>query len=172
MINTIKPPKALVSEVTNSALFDTSHWHSICDLTLTFRQGRKADNGTWVRLDENQAKDAFRFFMRLLNQTVYGKAARRHGKQVNVLPVIEKHAHGRWRLHAAIELPALCTQRWFDETIRECWSRVDWGYEVNFVRDNADRGWLDYILKPWQKSGLENWSDCIVWECINPIAGA
>ena len=79
----------------------------------------------------------------------------------------------RWHIHAAIELPPHLEPARFDEMIRECWSRVDWGYDRILLRDNADTGWLDYMLKPWQKSGLETWSDCIVWECLhNPIADA
>ena len=160
-------------DIINSPHFDTSNWHSICDLTLTLKQARKADNGAWVNIDEIQAKEAFRFFMRLLNDAVYGKAARRHAKRLKVLPILERDHQGRWHVHAAIELPPNICPLQFDHLIRECWSRVDWGHDLIFARDNADSGWLDYMLKARQKSGLEAWSDCIVWECcINPIAGA
>jgi hypothetical protein len=161
-----------ISDVINSPLFDTSHLPSICDLTLTLKQARLSDNGTWVSLDENKAKDAFRHFLRLINDAVYGKANRRFGKRLGVLPILEKDAEGRLHIHAAIELPKNCDPVWFDETIRKCWSKVHWAYDQICLRENANRRWLDYMLKRRQKAGFEAWSDCIVWECINPIVGA
>jgi hypothetical protein len=161
------------SDVAKTPLFDTSHWHSICDLTVTLRQARRADNGSWIKLDQNQCRKAFRVFMHRVDNAVYGNAARRNGKRVKVLPVIEKEAHGRWHYHAAIELPAHIDGVIFEQMVRDCWSKVDWGYHRILLRDNADRGWLDYILKPRQKSGLEAWPDCIDWESLhNPIADA
>jgi hypothetical protein len=163
-----------LSDVINSPLFDTSRSHSVCDLTLTLKQARRSSNGSWVRIDQNKAKDAFRHFMRLVNGAVYGKANRRFNKRIMVLPVLEKDNEGRFHIHAAIELPKNCDPVWFDETIRKCWSKVHWAYDQTCLRENANRRWLNYMLKHkrGQKSGLEAWSDCIVWECINPIVGA
>jgi hypothetical protein len=160
-------------DLTQSAHLDTGNWHSICDLTVTLRQAKQADNGVWIKLDENQCRKAFRVFMHRLDNAVYGNAARRHGKQVKVLPIIEKDKNGRWHYHAAIELPVHLDSIRFKQLVRQCWSKVDWGYDRILLRDNADRGWIDYILKPRQKSGLEAWSDCIDWESLhNPIADA
>jgi hypothetical protein len=160
-------------DITKSPHFDTSQWHSICDLTVTFRQASQAENGAWIKLDENQSHKAFKVFMHRLDNAVYGNAARRVGKRVKVIPVIEKDRNGRWHYHAAIELPSHIDGVQFEQMVRECWSKVDWGYDRILLRDNADRGWLDYILKPRQKSGLEAWSDCIDWESLhNPIADA
>jgi len=73
--------------------------------------------------------------------------------------------------HAAIELPPHLSALQFDELARECWKKGDWGGPRIEIKDNADRGWIEYMLKPWQKSGLEDWSDCIDWESLhNPIA--
>ena len=111
--------------------------------------------------------------MHRLDNAVYGNAARRHGKRVKVLPVVEEDTNGRWHYHAAIELPTHLDGTKFEQLVRDCWSKVDWGYDRILLRDNADRGWLDYILKPRQKSGLEAWSDCINWDSLhNPIADA
>jgi hypothetical protein len=162
-----------VLDLTQSAPFDTSRWHTICDLTLTLKQGRQADNGTWVRLDEGQCRKAFRFFMKLLNREIYGNAVSRHGKRLKVLPVLEREVGSRWHYHAAIEPPSHLDGVRFKQLVRQCWSKVDWAYDRILLRDNADSGWIDYILKPRQKSGLEAWSDCIDWESLhNPIADA
>jgi hypothetical protein len=159
-------------DVLRSSHFDTSHWPSFCDVTLTFKQARQAQNGTWIRLDEHQCRDAFRFFLKLLNRAVFGAAARR-GKKLRVIPVTERQADGRWHYHAAIEVPAHISALRFDEIARECWRKVDWGRERIEIKDKADQGWIDYMLKPRQKSGLEAWSDCIDWESLhNPIVDA
>lgn len=61
----------------------------------------------------------------------------------------------------------------FETLIEKCWSKVDWGYKRILVRDNADRGWVEYMLKERQKSALEAMFDCIDWEALhNPIACA
>jgi hypothetical protein len=164
---------SLISKVLASHHFDTSRWHSICDLTLTLKQACRADNGTWIKIDENQCKKAFTVFMHRLDRAAYGSAACRHGKRVKVIPVLEKDKLGRFHFHAAVELPPHLEPVEFDEMIRECWSKVDWGYEQVFVRDKADDGWNYYMLKRRQKSGLETWSDCIVWESLhNPTVDA
>lgn len=160
-------------DVIDTPHFDTTHWHSICDLTFTFKQVQKAENGIRIWLDDNQCKKAFQVFMHRLDRAVYGNAAIRFGKRVRVIPVLEKEEFGRWNIHAAIELPRHTDAFRFDQLIRKSWSKVDWAYNRIWARDDANKGWLNYMLKPRQKSGLETWSDCIVWECLhNPIADA
>jgi hypothetical protein len=55
----------------------------------------------------------------------------------------------------------------FEALIRECWSKVRWGYDRVSVAFNADQGWINYLLKLRQKSGFEAWSDCIDWHNHN-----
>jgi hypothetical protein len=159
----------MISPADLSALpqLDTRHWHSICDLTLTLRQARRANNDVPIFLDEHQCRKAFAVFVHHLDRAVYGNAVLRFGKRVKVIPVVEKSEFGRWHIHAAIELPSHIDPITFEELVRECWSKVDWADERVFIRDNADEGWLTYILKRGQKSGLETWSDCIVWESLH-----
>ena len=156
-----------------SPLFDTSHWRSVFDVTLTLKQAVEANSGIWVRLDEHQSRTAFRHFVKRLNRAVYGKAASRHQKRLRLIAVLEKDLSGRWHFHAAIEPPAHFSPEQFDEEVRRCWAKTHWAYREVMVRDNADPGWLKYMFKQRQKSGLEHWSDCIDWDTFhNPIAGA
>ncbi len=161
-----------------TSIFETSHWRSICDVSLTLKQGRRTDHGHWARkpwvwIDQFQCQRAFRHFLNLLNRAVYGTAVRRYGKRVRIIPVIEKEMNGRWHFHAAIEPPRHINTKDFETLIQDCWQQVDWAYREALVRSNADKGWIDYMLKPTQKSGLEAWSDCIDWNCFhNPIADA
>jgi hypothetical protein len=154
-----------------SDLFNTSDWSSLWDLTLTLKQARKTDDGLrWVRTDEYQCRAAFRHFMNLLNRSVYGNAFRRHGKQLRVLPILEKEERGRWHFHAAIEPPSHTEPDQFKALISRCWSKVDWGYREIVVRPNADRGWIKYMLKHRQKSAFDAWSDCIDWDSLHNMA--
>jgi hypothetical protein len=161
-----------------SSLFDVSHWGSFCDVTLTLKQARQADNGAWFKIDEHQCKRAFQVFMNRLNRAVYGNAARRHNKRLRVLPVLEKGEvrsralrpsersdTGRWHIHCAIELPSHVDAETFERLIKECWAKVDWGYDRVQVRSEADRGWIDYMLKRRQKS--ETLLDCITLESLH-----
>jgi hypothetical protein len=98
-----------------------------------------------------------------LNQAVYKTAFKRHGKRLKVIPILEKLTNGRWHYHAAIEPPKHLSAEVFEALIRDCWHKTDWGYQELLIRPNADRGWVDYMLKTRQKSALETWADSIDW---------
>ena len=146
----------------------------MCDLTLTLQQVLWVNCGWRVAISEHDCSKSFRQFMKLLNLATYGKnAVRRHRKRLRVIPVLEKDQDGRFHFHAAIEPPEHIPQERFRRFVEECWSRIDWGYRKTVVRFNADQGWVDYMLKSKQKSGLEAWQDCIDWNSLhNPIADA
>jgi hypothetical protein len=169
-----------------SSLFDVSHWGPFCDVTLTLKQARQADDGAWVKIDECECKRAFRLFINRLDQAVYGNAVRRHNKRVRVLPVLEKGEvrsralrsfergeTGRWHVHCAIELSSHFDAETFERLINECWAGVDWGYDRVLVRNGTDHGWIDYMLKGQQKSQFDGSLDSIILESLhNPIADA
>ena len=57
--------------------------------------------------------------------------------------------------------------------IRDCWVKVEWGYGRILVRDGANAGWINYMLKDRQKSEFDGFVDCIIIESLhNPIADA
>src|ERR1700730_8959210 len=103
-----------------------------------------------------------------------------------VLPVLEKGevraralrswdrgTSGRWHIHCAIELPSHFDGIALETLIRDCWAKVEWGYGRILVRDGANAGWINYMLKERQKSELDGFVDCIIIESLhNPIADA
>jgi hypothetical protein len=169
-----------------SHFFDTSSWGAFCDVTLTLKQARQPETGGWVKIDDYRCRQAFRHFMNLLNRTVYGAAFRRYGKSLRVLPVLEKGevraralrswdcgTSGRWHIHCAIELPSHFDGIALEKLIRDCWAKVEWGYGRILVRDGANAGWINYMLKDRQKSEFDGFVDCIMIESLhNPIADA
>ena len=173
-------------EAAKSYWFDTSNWRSFCDVTLTLKQARQSENGAWIKIDDYPCRQAFRHFMNLLNRAVFGAAFRRHGKRLRVLPVLEKGevraralrswergTSGRWHVHCAIELPSHLRAVALEKLIRACWAKVELGYGRILVRDRANAGWIDYMLKDSQKSEFDGLLDCIILESLhNPIADA
>jgi hypothetical protein len=105
---------------------------------------------------------------------------------LRVLPVLEKGevragdsrswdrgTSGRWHIHCAIELPSHCDAIALEKLTRKCWAKVEWGYGRILVRDRANAGWINYMLKDCQKSNFEGIVDCIIIESLhNPIADA
>jgi hypothetical protein len=124
--------------------------------------------------------------MNLLNRAVYGAAFRRYGKRLRVLPVLEKGevrasalrscergTSGRWHIHCAIELPLHFDAVALENLIRDCWAKVELGHGRILIRDGANAGWINYMLKDRQKSHFDDYVDCIIIESLhNPIADA
>ena len=124
--------------------------------------------------------------MNLLNRAVYRTAFRRYGKRLRVLPVLEKGEvrastllpwergrSGRWHIHCAIELPAHLDAFALEKLIRDCWTQVDLGYGRILVRDGANAGWVNYMLKDRQKLEFDGLLDCIIIESLyNPTVDA
>ena len=85
-------------------------------------------------------------------------------------PGMVAYEQGRWHYHAAVEPPSHVSPDRFEQMINDCWHRVHWGYNHIKIVRNADRGWIDYMLKLTQKSALEAWEDCIdIGNFYNPI---
>jgi hypothetical protein len=170
-------------ESAKSHLFDTSSWGQFCDVTLTLKQASQSERGAWIKIDDYACRQAFRHFMNLLNRAVYGAAFRRYGRRLRVLPVLEKGevrasalrswergTCGRWHIHCAIELPSHLDAVVLEKLIRACWAKVDLGYGRILVRDCADAGWINYMLKDRQKSEFDGFVDCIIIESLhNPL---
>ena len=57
-----------------------------------------------------------------------------------------------------------------ENLIRGCWADVEWGYGRILVRDGADAGLINYMLKDRQKSEFDGFVDCIIIESLhNPL---
>jgi hypothetical protein len=60
-----------------------------------------------------------------------------------------------------------------EKLIRDCWAKVEGGHGRILVRDGANAGWINYMLKDRQKSEFDGFLDCIIIESLhNPIADA
>lgn len=142
-------------------MFDASHWQSISDVTLTLKDCGSPNAREYY-------EDNFATFMAILNGRVFKKAAKRYGKKLRVLAVIEKSLYGRWNIHGAIEPPDHCNHDEFAAHVKAAWLKTRYGNEQMLVRPGADLKWIDYMLKPQQKSALDHYPDCILSTHHNP----
>jgi hypothetical protein len=119
-------------------------------VTLTLKQGIAGVGGLagrYQKIDMYEARKNFRYFMNLLNRQVYGKAVERHGKRINVLPVLEGGNGIRLHYHLVIECPRQEIELEFPAMIRDCWSRTQWGYHEIDIKSLCNEGWVSYISK-------------------------
>ena len=139
------------------------------------------DDGRVWWLDELECRKGFSYFMKLLNRKVFGKAADRYGKRLQVIPVVEKgllpssllasngpviEKETQWHYNLAIELlPGIEAGR-FQQLVQECWSHIQWSNGCWVERAREREKWIEYITKMRQKSVFEAWSDSIDWDCF------
>ena len=53
-----------------------------------------------------------------------------------------------------------------EKLIRYCWGKVELGYGRILVRDGANAGWINYMLKDRHKSEFDGFLDCIMIEVL------
>jgi hypothetical protein len=115
--------------------------------------------------DEMVASENFRLFRIRLESRVLGRAAKKHGKRLPIIAVLERSADHRLHYHCIIDRPYYCSFERFSAIIRDQWSKTDFGYEQIDIQDRSDEGWISYILKQRQKRSLLDsidWPNCHV----------
>ena len=130
-------------------------------LTMKKRAGGNA-------IDEIKASATFRHFRNRLNNAILGSKAKRYGAELLVVAVLEISSDNRLHYHCIIDRPYYCSFERFCATVREQWSKTEFGYHHIDIQDQADAGWTDYILKQRQKRSL---LDSIDWDNCHLIAG-
>jgi hypothetical protein len=99
--------------------------------------------------------------MNLLNRKVYGQSFKRHGKRVQVIPVLEGGGQDRFHYHCVIDCPKDELIDEYPFLIEECWSATDYGYHQIDVQSNSDDGWVSYITKYRTKTEFDQSIDWI-----------
>ena len=125
-------------------------------LTLKKRAG-------WRTADPIAASENFRHFRTRLESRVLGCGAKRHGKRLLLVAVLEISADHRLHYHCIIDRPCYCSLERFSAIIRDQWPKTDFGYHQVDIQSQSDKGWTDYILKSRQKGSLLDsidWANC------------
>lgn len=133
-------------------------------LTLTIKQSNIVQNanGTYIqKLDKDEVQRIAKHFTQKLNQQVFGSSAKRYGKGLKYLAVIEGGRTGKnLHLHMAIgDLPNFVKLNQFDTLVRNAKFKVIELDEQHKV-DVVDSGWMQYITKELGKKDTDN----VLWD--------
>jgi hypothetical protein len=127
-------------------------------LTMKKRNGGRA-------ADHIVASENFRHFRNRLEHLLLGSAAKRHGRRLLMVTVVETSADDRLHYYCIIDRPYYCSLERFSVIVREQWRRTDFGYDQVDIQDQPNEGWTDYLLKQRQKSSLLDsidWNNCTI----------
>ena len=139
-MNTLKYKEAIVNWV--GEVNDRSH----VAVTLTMKQTARHQ-----KLDNYLATKNLRQFLNLLNRSIYGNAARRFNKRLEVLAVQEMSSWQRLHYHLLIKVPDRISVESLSETIQHHWKRTNFAYDENDVKPCYSSGWVRYMLKDISK---------------------
>ncbi len=121
-------------------------------VTLTFDVNRM-HHRSWSGLLTNAeavafAKRDFATFRMQLDRAILNNAAKRHGRELSYVPVIEGQGKGeRIHYHCVIVTPARIGLLEMTKAVKQAWRRTYFGNQQVDVQPMRDDGWLGYIAK-------------------------
>ena len=136
-------------------------------VTLTLKPYRvvATDKGDVSQvLTDIEAKSTFRQFVKRLNASVFGNAAKRFEKSLNVIPMLEGKATKKsLHYHCALGgFPAELCEKAIAAKIASAWHMTAFGNDQLKVKPMQTAGWLTYSAK---EIGLTE-TDVIDWENV------
>ena len=131
-------------------LKDAASYSHAATLTLKPTRSLLTMHGLYFeKLTAIEAHNTFRLFLKRLNQNIFGNAAKRFGKSVSVLPVLE--GDGDTKLHhyhcAMGNFPAYLPQDVIPNLIACAWHETPFGNDHVHVQPIRDSGWGAYMGK-------------------------
>ena len=140
------------------------HTHYPLALTLTLKQSYPITNayGTYIQyLDKDEIRRIARQFKNKLNQQIFGSSAKRYGKGMNYLIVVEgERTYKNLHLHMAIGgKPEFIKWNELDSLVRNAKQRIV-EIDEQYKLDVVDSGWSEYITK---ELGMKD-SDNVFWD--------
>ena len=137
-------------------------------VTLTLKQSRAilTERGE-VReaLTKYNAIANMRHFINRLNAELYGNAAKRYGKSIAILTVLEGENTGKLlHYHCAIgKLPDRLSDKAIEGSIRGAWLQTGFGNEQMHIQRMQTNGWLSYMGKEIVRGDC----DVLDWENVH-----
>ena len=129
-------------------------------LTLTLKQQiayTSPKGSVRKRIDRNDCEKIAERFIRKLNQQVYGHAARRYGKGLKYIVVVEgERTNKKLHLHMAIgDLPIHVRINELEKFVSQAKLHVE-HIDAQHKLDTADSGWMTYITKECGRHDTDN----------------
>lgn len=111
-----------------------------------------------------EAKTNFRHFLNRLNTNMYGNAAKRFGKSITAMPLLEGQAtHKLLHYHCALgNFPAELCEKGIAAKITNAWYQTAFGNKQIDIQPMRTIGWLNYAGK---EIGFRN-ADVVDWENV------
>lgn len=121
-------------------------------VTLTLKPYRLVAARNWdVRqvLTAIEAQTTFRHFLNRLNANTFGNAARRYGKSITAIPLLEGEAtHKLLHYHCALgNFPTALCDKVINAKITNAWHQTPFGNEQIDIQPMRTTGWLNYAGK-------------------------
>ena len=135
-------------------------------LTLTLKQHLEIKNANgmyYKKLDKDDIRRIVRHFQHKLNKQVFGSSAKRYGKSLKYLAVIEgERTYKKLHLHMAIgDLPTHVKYNEIDGLVCNAKLSVEGLNTQHKVEIAGDSGWMtQYLLKELSAKDTEN----ILWD--------
>jgi len=134
-------------------------------LTLTLKEYIEVKNANGVfyqKIDKEEVGRIAKHFTHKLNKQVFGISAKRFGKGLKYLVVVEgERTHKRLHLHMAIgDLPSYVKWNEVDRFVRNAKISVKELDEQHKVEIASDSGWMEYITKELGKKDTDN----VLWD--------
>lgn len=154
-----------VRETTRTFLNSISKQYPIA-ITLTFKQSYAVHTnaGThYKKLDIDAVKQSVKHFQHKMNQQVFGSAAKRHGKHLSYIPVVEGVRTGKnLHVHMAVgNIPAHVMFNEIEALVNKAKLSVELLDKQHKVALAYDSGWLaEYLLKEVTANNTDN----ILWD--------
>ena len=133
-------------------------------LTLTIKQvnSYKSVKGVHIKkLDRDECRRIATHFTHKLNQQVFGSSAKRYGKALKYLVVVEgERTTKNLHLHIAIgDLPSYVKLNELDKLVCNAKLKVE-ELDAQHKVDIVDSGWLEYLTK---ELGMKD-TDNVLWD--------
>ncbi len=117
---------------------ETSH----LAVTLTMKQSAHHQ-----RLDKYLATKNCRYFLNRLNKSIFGNAAIRFDKKLEVIAVQETSYSQRLHYHLLIKVPERVSSSELSSLVLQHWKSTDFAYNENTIKPCQSSGWISYMLK-------------------------
>ena len=133
-------------------------------LTLTLKQVIEVKNTNGIyykKIDKDECRQIAKRFTQKLNQQIFGNSAKRYGKGLKYLIVIEgERSSKNLHLHMAIgQLPEHIKWNAMNGMVKNAKSRVA-GIDEQYKVDIVDSGWMEYLTKELGKADTDN----VLWD--------
>lgn len=133
-------------------------------LTLTLKQVIEVKNNNGIyykKIDKDECRQIAKRFTQKLNQQIFGNSAKRYGKGLIYLIVVEgERSCKNLHLHMAIgQIPEHIKLNAIDGLVKNAKAKVE-GIDEQYKVDIVDSGWMEYLTKELGKTDTDN----ILWD--------